>query len=561
MSSEEMDKSPFMDDIMSLDYDSETATCTSDSYDDDDDLNKETFAPSLNSGCGDASIYDASSNSSSDTGDETTNSYPTVRRRYVQDGGPDHSRSTDKKPPLDGRGDKRSPEEMPRLEEAAPRKHRHSRGADGGRSPFTPLSDLYSSYATIIDSGGSVGRSRRRAAALEDHSQRYKERRSRCEYREPHHSRDASHSSGFDEAGPSHGGHSRSSRRCADGGRAHSSQRDRRQRPDREHDRDSGRQESLKRISFLHRHRQACLSDRPSRSSSLRRERRRDADERGASRHGFRTYTIAKREPTEDDGADMICPEVSREQIAKIVQRANQNLLDLAKDKGFRAHNDSPWAGVLTFACTSKVGVDSGRLTWEQLLTMGPELRHMFEVRPRAAVLAAGAREAVLRNENLVDTLAAADEALTWFKLHATLNLMLLPNDPILATTGAVLDNLRAKLNPVMTCRYLGERRSIEDLLRRSLPTDMVCPVSLTLIMLSRISKVARRNHCATPVSYIDPFNVISKYLPGGCMAGILSFLDVHMSLCSNPACRVYISCIITPMYNHGRYFYCNDMF
>uniref|UniRef100_A0AAU0K739 Transcriptional regulator family protein n=1 Tax=Anatid alphaherpesvirus 2 TaxID=3080522 RepID=A0AAU0K739_9ALPH len=207
--------------------------------------------------------------------------------------------------------------------------------------------------------------------------------------------------------------------------------------------------------------------------------------------------------------------------------------------------------------------MDGSRVSWDDLLTHGPELRRAFETRSRASAMAVGLREAVVRSETFVETLASVDETLAWIKMHAVLNLPLVSGDPILATAGAVLDALKNKLSPVMTCRHGSNRRSIEDMLRRASPDDVNDPLTLALIMLARLTQVMRHNRgsYSARASDVDPLNSLGDYVPGACMTGILDYLDLHVKTCADHACKLYASYILTPVYTHGKYFYCNDMF
>ncbi|RXF07750.1 hypothetical protein EG877_16855, partial [Enterococcus faecalis] len=112
---------------------------------------------------------------------------------------------------------------------------------------------------------------------------------------------------------------------------------------------------------------------------------------------------------------------------------------------GFRAAGSSPWAAVLEFGA-EQFTPDGRRVTWETLMFHGADLHRLFEVRPHATEAARVLREMVLLNEGLTESLASADETLTWVKLILTKGLTLRTLDPIVATAGAVLQNLRLKL-------------------------------------------------------------------------------------------------------------------
>nr|AAG30095.1 UL54 ICP27 regulatory protein [Meleagrid alphaherpesvirus 1] len=248
------------------------------------------------------------------------------------------------------------------------------------------------------------------------------------------------------------------------------------------------------------------------------------------------------------------------EELNLIFSRGKRRLKTLSSDCDFRVSSKNRWASVLAFAANSEYALRGPHITWHCLLDAGPELRRTFEIRAKISALACAARESVLRGESFIGALGSAEETLSWLKMHATLHLILVNHDPIFKTAGAVLDNLRLKLAPILMCRYNTEKRSMEDMLRRSSPEDITDSLTMCLIMLSRIRRTMRT--AGNKYSYmIDPMNRMSNYTPGECMTGILRHIDEHARRCPDHICNLYITCTLMPMYVHGRYFYCNSFF
>lgn len=249
------------------------------------------------------------------------------------------------------------------------------------------------------------------------------------------------------------------------------------------------------------------------------------------------------------------------EELNEILQREKHRLASISNECDFRVSSKNRWAAVLTFSSNAESTLCGPQITWEYLLHAGPELRNTFEIRPRISLQASAAREAVLRGESFIAALGSAEETLSWLKLHAVLKLRLVNHDPIFKTAGAVLDNLRLKLAPIMMCKYGTEKRSMGDMLRRSAPEDINDSLTLCLILLSRIRRVMHRTSGSKYSYMIDPRGCMIDYVPGECMTNILRYVDAHTRRCSDPACNLYISCTLMPIYIHGRYFYCNTLF
>lgn len=292
---------------------------------------------------------------------------------------------------------------------------------------------------------------------------------------------------------------------------------------------------------------------------------------RGAHDEESRHFSLRMRDPHSAPGKSPLSKRRSpvrlrnlsvQEELNAMLQREKLKLDMISRERNFRTSSKNRWASVLAFSCTGKSGAYGSQITWQYLLQEGPELRKTFENRPRTSLLASAAREAVLRGENLVAALESAEETLAWLKLHSVLKLRLMNHDPIFRTAGAVLDNLKLKLAPIMMCRNGTDKRSLGDMLRRSATDDIADSLTLCLILLSRIHRMMMyRVSGRKDSSMIDPRGYMREYTPGECMAGILHYVDAHAKTCSDRACNLYISCTLMPVYVHGRYFRCNSAF
>nr|WGL40886.1 multifunctional expression regulator UL54 [Psittacid alphaherpesvirus 6] len=213
-----------------------------------------------------------------------------------------------------------------------------------------------------------------------------------------------------------------------------------------------------------------------------------------------------------------------------------------------------------------------GRLDpWSDVGTHHPSA--IFEeMSPKSLSIITGAREAALRNENLIDALESADETLAWLRAHMCDGTDTFCTDPILSTSGAVLENLKQKLGPILNCkRVCYSRKSTDDMLRRADKRDMTDAVTFTLIMLARIAKAFRNRgagmgngrrfgrrsatdrheHLATcytfdAVGEIDPDrSALQAYIPFDCSVGVIDYLTTHAQRCGDPACATYIASVI----------------
>ncbi|AEM64114.1 UL54 [Suid alphaherpesvirus 1] len=250
---------------------------------------------------------------------------------------------------------------------------------------------------------------------------------------------------------------------------------------------------------------------------------------------------------------------VGATRVNELFASARRDLSRPVFNDGFRAAGSSPWAAVLEFGA-EQFTPDGRRVTWETLMFHGADLHRLFEVRPHATEAARVLREMVLLNEGLTESLASADETLTWVKLILTKGLTLRTLDPIVATAGAVLQNLRLKLGPFLRC-YLRDT-PVDELVRRRRLRDVRCIVTYTLVMLARIARVVERgSSCVLPEDLGDSPVPLEEYVPGACLGGIMDALDSHKTGCDAPTCRLTCSYTLVPVYMHGKYFYCNHLF
>ncbi|AVT50725.1 multifunctional expression regulator [Cervid alphaherpesvirus 2] len=308
---------------------------------------------------------------------------------------------------------------------------------------------------------------------------------------------------------------------------------------------------------------------RPRRPRRRRLRRRRPADARAA-----RPDSDARAAPDSPRAAtDARSPQLARslaeaarrttaERVAAAFAGARADLAQPVPNGGFRAAGVSPWAAVLDFGGEQFLP-EARRVTWETLMFHGRDLYRMFEVRPRAAQAARALRDLVLRGESLLDALASADECLTWCKLVAAKNLRLRTRDPIVATAGAVLENLRLKLAPFMRCYLRAHSQPpLEELCAARRLSLAVCPLSYMFVMLARLARAVRSGAESVPLREVTvgatPFE---EYVPGACVAGLVDALDSHRRACDSATCQLVSSFTLVPVYMHGKYFYCNEVF
>ncbi|QPI70115.1 multifunctional expression regulator [Equid herpesvirus 6] len=245
-----------------------------------------------------------------------------------------------------------------------------------------------------------------------------------------------------------------------------------------------------------------------------------------------------------------------------IFQRARVTLTTPVRNGGFRAETTSPWAAVLDFG-SAPFNPEERRVTWETLTTHGENLYRLFEVRSHAAEAARALRDAVMRNESLLEALASADETLSWCKMLAAKGLALRTRDPIIATTGALLENLRLKLGPFMRCHLAATGGpTLEELCVLPRLADVACVPTFMLVTLARIARAVASG--AETVARDDlgrDGRALGDYVPGACLAGTLEAMDAHQRRCKEPTCGLVCSYTTVPVYLHGKYFYCNHLF
>ncbi|ARS01692.1 multifunctional expression regulator [Macacine alphaherpesvirus 1] len=224
---------------------------------------------------------------------------------------------------------------------------------------------------------------------------------------------------------------------------------------------------------------------------------------------------------------------------------------------------DSPWAPVLG----SSVGgynPEQRRVSWETLALHGPGLYRTFVTNARAAAVSRTLRECVLRQESFVEAVASADELLSWCRMCVHHGLPLRPQDPIVATAGAVLDNLSTRLRPFLRC-YFKTRGvvALEELCARRRLSDIKEIASFVFVTLARVADGVKRQTSEIEYSAVGvgPGEKMDFYVPGACMAGLIEILDTHRQECASRACELTASHIIAPLYVHGKYFYCNSLF
>nr|AAB35790.1 ICP22/ICP27 [Equid alphaherpesvirus 1]ABD24099.1 IR4/UL5 fusion protein 1 [Equid alphaherpesvirus 1]ABD24103.1 IR4/UL5 fusion protein 1 [Equid alphaherpesvirus 1] len=54
---------------------------------------------------------------------------------------------------------------------------------------------------------------------------------------------------------------------------------------------------------------------------------------------------------------------------------------------------------------------------------------------------------------------------------------------------------------------------------------------------------------------------VLADYVPGACLAGTLEAIDAHKRRCKADTCSLVSAYTLVPVYLHGKYFYCNQIF
>ncbi|AFR32499.1 UL54 multifunctional expression regulator [Leporid alphaherpesvirus 4] len=257
-----------------------------------------------------------------------------------------------------------------------------------------------------------------------------------------------------------------------------------------------------------------------------------------------------------------IVDRISSERIGESVVRGASVMRSPFGGSGFNTAGSS-WAPVLAVA-TAPYNADARRVSWQTLVDHGPSLYQTFAAEGRAASTARVLRECVLRQENLTASLASADELLTWCKMCIHHGLPIQGRDPIVATSGAVLETLITHLRPFMQC-YLRVRgmRPLDDLCSRRRLSDIHDIASFMFVILARLAnRVERGVQSLTYDTLGVPTNLrMDFYVPGACMAGMIEILDTHRQECSSRLCDLTASYLMSPAYVHGKYFYCNELF
>lgn len=250
------------------------------------------------------------------------------------------------------------------------------------------------------------------------------------------------------------------------------------------------------------------------------------------------------------------------DRISESFGRSAQVMHDPFGGQPFPAAN-SPWAPVLA-GQGGPFDAETRRVSWETLVAHGPSLYRTFAGNPRAASTAKAMRDCVLRQENFIEALASADETLAWCKMCIHHNLPLRPQDPIIGTAAAVLDNLATRLRPFLQC-YLKARGlcGLDELCSRRRLADIKDIASFVFVILARLANRVERG--VAEIDYatlgVGVGEKMHFYLPGACMAGLIEILDTHRQECSSRVCELTASHIVAPPYVHGKYFYCNSLF
>lgn len=185
------------------------------------------------------------------------------------------------------------------------------------------------------------------------------------------------------------------------------------------------------------------------------------------------------------------------------------------------------------------------------MVAHGPSLYRTFAGNPRAASTAKAMRDCVLRQENFIEALASADETLAWCKMCIHHNLPLRPQDPIIGTAAAVLDNLATRLRPFLQC-YLKARGlcGLDELCSRRRLADIKDIASFVFVILARLANRVERG--VAEIDYatlgVGVGEKMHFYLPGACMAGLIEILDTHRQECSSRVCELTASHIVAPV-------------
>nr|WOZ29835.1 UL54 [Anatid alphaherpesvirus 1] len=287
------------------------------------------------------------------------------------------------------------------------------------------------------------------------------------------------------------------------------------------------------------------------------RDRRRMSD-----KSDFKQSRRSQRSSPAHEGRDQraINRPTIQQRINSIFERCRATLSGGVQNGGFRTTAEHPWASVLSFD-NANSGPEGRRVSWHTLCLIGKELRRMFEIRQLASSAAIGLRAAVLRNEDLIAALASCDEIMAWLKMHEFYGLPLIPNDPIVATVNSLLENLKLKLRPIFLCREMKTRRSFDEMLKRGDKGDIVDLPSFLFITLVKLSRALKRPSDYIPLGDVDPLGLLRSYIPGACITGILEMIDEHLHDYHDQRCKLYSSYVISPVFLHGKYFYCNEMF
>ncbi|AAC59567.1 multifunctional expression regulator [Equid alphaherpesvirus 4] len=253
---------------------------------------------------------------------------------------------------------------------------------------------------------------------------------------------------------------------------------------------------------------------------------------------------------------------VTSSRISDMFHGARETLTSPVKNGGFRAEHSSPWSPVLNFGL-EQFNPEGRRITWDTLVTHGENLYKLFEVRSHAAEAARSLRDLVMRGENLLEALASADETISWCKMIITKNLPMRTRDPIIHSSIALLENLRLKLEPFMRC-YLSSSGSptLAELCDHQRLSDVACVPTFMFVTLARIARAVGSGAEAVSPDALGPAgHALANYVPGTCLAGTLEAIDLHKRRCKESTCSLVSSYTLVPVYLHGKYFYCNQIF
>nr|AGY33106.1 ORF4 [Human alphaherpesvirus 3] len=203
--------------------------------------------------------------------------------------------------------------------------------------------------------------------------------------------------------------------------------------------------------------------------------------------------------------------------------------------------------------------------SWPELMLYGHELYRTFESYKMDSRIARALRERVIRGESLIEALESADELLTWIKMLAAKNLPIYTNNPIVATSKSLLENLKLKLGPFVRCLLLNRdndlgSRTLPELLRQQRFSDITCITTYMFVMIARIANIVVRG--SKFVEYDDiscNVQVLQEYTPGSCLAGVLEALITHQRECGRVECTLSTwAGHLSDARPYGKYFKCS---